>query len=242
MKKALLLFMLIPFFGMAQLSDTTCIQSRWIALKPTQVNALIFGSDTTLSEDLDLIHVIRVLVEKEELQIYNQKNRVKSNHEWYEIEFQNDIHDYINYMSDGDAPSKWAPFFTLYGVQSDMPLTDEYGEPLTRLTAEGFEEYIYPPRDVYYYPTKEVDEIRIKENRVFNEKTKKFEFQPVGLSFYFRGSDYYRGHEAFWVDLVELQKALKNNTNFPWYKSIYEKNYQGFQYMQVSCYDSEIKY
>lgn len=224
--------------GMAQLTDTTCIQSRWIALKPTGTNIPIFGLDANLSQELDLVHVLRALLEQNKIQIYNQNIGNNGVREWYEINVQTEIMDFL----ESQNPQVWAPFFTLYGPQSDIPLTDEYGEPLTVLTEEGFEQYVYPSRDVYFYPTKEVDEIRIKESRVLNSQTNTYEFKPVGLSFYFKGGEYYRGHEAFWVDLNELVKALEGNTNFPWYKPIYEKQYRGFQYMQVSCYDDEIKY
>ena len=101
--------------------------------------------------------------------------------------------------------------------------------------------YVFPESKVYVFPSKECDEIRIKEDRVFNKATKKYEFIPVGLSFYFKGDEFSKGKEKFWVDLNELFNVLNDKNKYPWYNAIVNKKYVGFQYRQVSCYDIEIK-
>lgn len=226
--------------SLGQLTDTTCIQSRWLALKPTDINKDIFLIDSRYNDSLDLVFTIKRLVDSDKINIYNQNSSPGSNSDinsWNFIDYNKELEENIK-----DTLDYWAkdPYFQIT-VQSDYPMVDEYGNPMLHKNPDGTQEYMYPLPDIYIFPGKECDEIRIKENRIYNESTKKYEFVAVGLSFYFSGSRYYRGHEKFWVDLSELFNALEYKTNYPWYNAIINKSYQGFQYMQVSCYDNEMK-
>lgn len=234
----LFISIIFPFIGFNQLTDTTCIQSRWIALKSNEVNKDIFLSNRDSTEDIDLVFVIKRLVEKGELAIYTQDSGPYGVKGWYHIDYQKSLEDLLK-----DSLDHWSynPYFEIID-QSDYPLVDEYGDPIVITSLDGTQSFVYPPPTRYVFPSKICDEIRIKESRTFNSKTNSYEFRPVGLSFYFKGSRYYRGHEKFWVDLNELFKALKNKEKHPWYNAIIHKQYQGFQYMQTSCYDEEIKY
>ena len=44
-------------------------------------------------------------------------------------------------------------------------------------------------------------------------------------------------NEKFWIDLNKLFLVLKDKEKYPWYNALINKEYKGFQYMQVSCYD-----
>ncbi len=240
MKIIVLLLLFLPCFGIAQLTDTTCISARWIALSPTEKNATIFGLDSTLAEEADLIRVIQRFVENNELRNYREEKDPNGNHEWYFIDYQKELHNAIDDTNNWDD---WRPYFTMYRPQPDIPIVDEFGEPMTMFNpATGFEEYVYPTREVYYFATKQIDEIRIKEKRILNPSTNQYEFVPVGLSFYFKSDEFYSGYEVFWVDLRELFKIIDEKNKYPWYKTLSKKEYQGFQYMQVSCYNNELRY
>lgn len=232
------LITIFPFLGFSQLTDTTCIQSRWIALKPNDVNENIFLSNRDSTEDIDLVFVIKRLVEKGELTIYTQDAGPHGGKGWYYIDYKQSLEDLLK-----DSLDHWGyDFYFEIMQQSDYPLVDEYGDPMVITHPDGTQSFVYPPPTSYVFPSKICDEIRIKESRTFNSKTKSYEFQPVGLSFYFKGNYSYRGHEKFWVDLNELFNALDNKEKYPWYDVIINKQYYGFQYMQTSCYDEEIKY
>ena len=232
----IIILLILPFISSSQLTDTTCIKSRWIALKPTEVNKNIFLLDSTFNDSLDLVFTIKRLVENEKINIYNQNHSPNGNadiYSWYNInhnrtleERKNDSIDYI--LSD--------PYFEIV-VLAVEPYMSSFGED----SVSNSGELIYPPPTIYTFPARECDEIRIKENRVFNERTDQYEFIAVGLSFYFSGGRYRRGYEKFWVDLKQLFNAIEDNDKYPWYKAIINKEYQGFQYMQVSCYHDKIR-
>lgn len=229
----------MPFFGISQLTDTTCLKSRWIALKPTAAHADIFCLDSTIETKKDMIRVIQTLVEDGEINLYSQNGGPNGKLSWNYIDYQLEVK---KANADSLFFKNKQPYFTMFGPQSDQPLSNDFGEPATRINANGVEEFLYPSREIFYFPTRIIDEIRIKENRVFNKQTKQFEFIPVGFSFYFNGDRYSRGYELFWIDLNELTKAIPKEGQYPWYDAIVNKKYQGFQYMQVSCYDQEVKY
>lgn len=240
MRKLIILVLLFPSTSFGQLTDTTCIQLRWLALKQTAVNKDVFLLDSKWNDSLDLVFTIKRLVESDKLNIYKQNEGPRGSYgvkSWYYIDYDQEMEEYRK-----DTSSFWAkdPYFEIT-VQSDVPLTDEYGDPVVITLPDGTQEYRYPAPDIYVFPSKECDEIRIKENRIYNESTKNYEFVAVGLSFYFSGGRYSRGHEIFWVDLNELFSTLENKSSYPWYTALINRNYQGFQYMQVSCYDDEIK-
>lgn len=272
MKHLLAIILLCPFLSMGQLTDTTCIQSRWIAIKPNEINKDIFLLDSLNDETLDLVFVIKKLVEESKINIYNQTNNRwrLGEKDWYYISYKEELR---RNLKDSAVINK-DPYFQEL-VYSKEPIFNENGEPkhfLNQLT--GFEEVRFPPPETHVFPSKECDEIRIKESRIYNESTKKYEFIPIGLSFYFKEkrmdyaeiirnsswvdlvSDYAiiifgegesdtwegRGHEKFWVNLNELFEVLDDKSKYPWYEAIVNKKYHGFQYMQTSCDDDGIKY
>ena len=218
------------------MTDTTCIQARWIACKPIEANSAMFPFAKDSIEKHDMVRIIKELVESNKMNIYSRNEGFNGTRGW----------NYIDYNSEIDKRKKdsliWDkdPYFEIW-VQSDMPLVDEYGDPVIRNTDDGFQQYVYPPAEVYVFATIECSEIHIKEERFVNDVTNEIEFRPVALSFYFKGSHYSRGGERFWIDLDTFFEALENKESHPWYSLISEKKYQGFQYMQTSCYDLEIK-
>jgi hypothetical protein len=237
MRKFIIIAILFPIVAFGQLTDTTCIKSRWIALKPSNINKDIFLLDSTLNDTLDLVFVIKKLVEEKKLKIYTQNSGPHGLKGWYFIDYQKEMEENLK-----DSMSFWNtdPYFQIT-EHSYYPMVDEYGDPLVVTLPDGTQAIKYPPPNIYVFPSKKCDEIRIKEDWIYNEKTKKYEFVPVGLSFYFKGGKYSRGNEKFWVDLNQLFNAVDMKLNYPWYNALVNKKYQGFQYMQVSCYDDEIK-
>lgn len=218
------------------MTDTTCISSRWIALSKTEENKDIFMLDSSFDSSLDLVYTIKSLVDSNQLNIYRQFYNPHGNKRWYYIDYQKEKEELLK---DSMSLSK-QPYFEIV-VEADVPLVNIDGYDST-IIEDGRQVFVYPTPFIYVYPARKCDEIRIKETRVFNDSTQTFEFVPVGLSFYFKGRKYSSGYEKFWIDLNEFFAVLEDKEKYPWYQSIINKEYQGFQYMQVSCYDHEIKY
>lgn len=236
MKTIIFLSLFLPFIGKSQLTDTTCVQSKWIALKPIEVNKDIFQLDASDNNSFDLVKTIKRLVESNKLKIYNQIAGPKGNQIWNYIDYNSEL----EHLSKDDLNIQKNPYFEITTF-IDLPLPNQYGEDSIVINPDGTILTVYPTPKTYVFPAKECDEIRIKEDRVFNKSTKQYEFKPVGLSFYFNDNNIQKEHEMFWVDLNDLFSVLDNKNQYPWYNAIVNKKYQGFQYMQVSCYEDEIK-
>lgn len=237
MKKLLTISFLLPILSFAQLSDTTCVKYRWIALKPTEINKDIFQLDE--DSDKDLVQTIKHMVEFKAINIYSGTDSPYNKGGWYPLNYDETLR-----RNEADSLRKYEntdPYFEIVH-KSYTPLSSIWGEDSIRQEANGDLVVVYPKPRVYTFQAKECDEIRIKEERYFNEITKKFEFRAIGLSFFFNGIYSGSGRELFWVDLKEVFAALEGKERYVWYKPLIEKTYQGFQYMQISFYDDDFRY
>lgn len=216
-------------------SDTACVSKRWIALKNTETNAILFDTSTTI------LKAIRDLVESNKIALYETECRGYGDKEWYPITLgekdthlskQSAYHDHL--LPD---PNDFSIRF-----QSDMPYVDDYGELIINIDEYGNQMYVYDPPEIYTFKLTEISEIRIREELSFNEETSDFEgdFRATGISFCIKNS--YETRELFWVNIEELTKKVANPTSFPWHSFLENRKYIGFQYMQVSCYDDNIRY
>lgn len=227
----LLIFCFSLSFGAFSQSDTACVKTRWISVKNHEQNAVLF--DTTTS----ILKTIRDLVHENKLTIYHQENTRFNSGKWYPIPLVDIDSTYIDYGSyESDIYNE---IFTIR-VQSDIALVDEYGDQLIKTDDYGMEYFVYPKPDLYVFRIEDITEIRIREERKYTKINSAFEddFHPTGISFFIKNN--YETRELFWVDLNELNSKIENT--HPWQSFLQNKEYSGFQYMQVSCYDDLIRY
>lgn len=229
--KSRIVIVLILLSGFSFAQDTNCIKSRWIALKNVDANNTLF--DTTYS----ILKTIKSNVEANKMAIYCQGSNAFNRGEWYPIPY---VEYEINKATLDTIYEVYRSNYFEIGVQSDIPLTDEYGDPRIVTLPDGTQEFVYPPAEIQIIDLDKITEIRIKEERVQNSMGE-FYFKPTGMSFYM---DYgqWRGRELFWVSVDELFKATSEIEAFPWYNFIVGQKHQGFQYMQVACEDEFIRY
>ncbi len=222
----------MPVLTLAQLTDTTCLQSRWISLKPNKINERIFLKDPSYNDTLDLIFVIKKLVLENKLKIYAEYTDTTGQSIGYFV-------SYIIQQLDDTATNKpLNAYFQVVTYNSDSIITNEYGDPIIDYTPDGKEQFKHPAPTISDLLAKNCDEIRIQENRLFNEHTEQFEgFIPVAIGFNKDGGSFKRGREKFWVNLHDLFESLDDKEKYPWYNALIHLDYQGFQYMQTSCYD-----
>jgi gliding motility associated protien GldN len=76
----------------------------------------------------------------------------------------------MNYYTDSAYREQLVYFFGYLGPQSDVPLTDEFGDPLIKVNAEGIEEMVYPNRDTMWYVSKDIVQYKIKEDWFFDKE------------------------------------------------------------------------
>jgi hypothetical protein len=223
----IILLCFLPTLCLGHYTDTTCISARWIALKNNDINHGIFGQDSILVDSMDIVNVIRKLVEAKKINLYHSSGAPGDTKE-LSIFNHLDIVDWYN--SEVDSLFQSDPFFEI-SVQSDYPMVDEYGDPVIVTFPDGTQAFQYPPPHISRYTSGECQEIRIKEKYVSDLDHISSKFEPVAISFVVRGT------HLFWVDLQELWSQLDQNSNYVWMNMIKKQEYQGFQYMQRSCYD-----
>jgi hypothetical protein len=235
LRSIILFTLMLPFLSKSQENESTCIKSKWLSLELNEENQDIFLAEPNMDASSDIVFVIKALLGQDKLKIYEQ-SALASGAAWSPIDYKAIIKKNQN---DPTQPLPINPFFERVR-QSDLPLVDENGDALIRVNEEGISEYVYPPIESQAFLSNDCDEIRIKEDRVFNEVTKKYEFVPVGVAFFFRSYGNDQPKELFWVDLNELFKAMDTSMDYSWAAALREKRYAGKQYMQIAC-DEEVK-
>lgn len=226
------LFLLTSFCTHAQLSDTTCIGARWIALKPSETNKDLFMIGDSASMRLDLLIVIKNLVDEGKMNIYKANEGPAWTKNWYRIPYDQEMEDL---MKDPMREYVINHYFEMR-YQSDIPLVDDYGDPILIYdSTTKMDHYVYPAPEIRLLTTLHCSEIRIRENRYFDTKTGSFQYKPVAMSFYFKDDNFREGQEKFWINLNELFNVLEDKEQYPWYDAILKQRYKGFQYMQSPC-------
>lgn len=240
MRKNIFILFFIPFIGNGQLKDTASIQARWIAMSPTEQNAQLFGKDKNSRHGEDIVTVVKKNLEEgkihpEKVFSYNCGQnglRESSAVKWNKAAEQDEISSNI----------KKNPFLDVIQVPPTIPLSTMYGEDSIVIDDSGNVLIVYPPTELFTLPSdiRKANKILIKEERILNEKTKKYEFQPVMIGFYFNGTKFYNGHTTSWIELSGLFESLEDKEKYDWYQFLVSRKYSGFQYMQTSYNDHDI--
>lgn len=116
--------------------------------------------------------VIRQHVLNGDLRVFSPYNPFNKFGEWdgYQLKYPVDPEPGLNFYTDSAYREEMVYFLGYLGPQSDIPLTDEYGDPQIRITPDGFQEYVYPPRDTIWYTSKDIVQYRIKEDWFFDKE------------------------------------------------------------------------
>ncbi|MCH2230975.1 MAG: gliding motility protein GldN [Crocinitomicaceae bacterium] len=116
--------------------------------------------------------VIRQHVLNGDLRVFSPYNPFNKFGEWdgYQLKYPVDPEPGLNFYTDSAYREEMVYFLGYLGPQSDIPLTDQYGDPLVRTTPDGFQEYVYPPRDTIWYTSKDIVQYRIKEDWFFDKE------------------------------------------------------------------------
>lgn len=215
----------------AQLTDTTCIKSRWVSIKSNEQNKPLFSN---LEDSSHVLFFIKQQIELgkslERMSTYQYFNESS----WHSIQYdritEKEVESVETIFTDKSSNQ-----FYIVPPRSTTPLANMYGEDSVAQDNLGNYYFVYPHRIMYFIDTKTISEIIIQEDRIFNEKTKTFTFLPVRIGFM---NDSELDHnDLFWIDIEKLCNLLENNGFIIWSKFVKEKRYVGFQYAQKSCYE-----
>lgn len=88
----------------------------------------------------------------------------------------------LNFYTDSLYREQLTYFFGRLGAQSDIPLTDEFGDPIIVVDADGNEGYKYPPRDTIWYTSQDIVQYRLKEDWFFDKERSVLDVRIIGIA------------------------------------------------------------
>ncbi|MDG1331366.1 MAG: hypothetical protein P8P74_03505 [Crocinitomicaceae bacterium] len=100
-----------------------------------------------------------------------------------------------------------------FGPESDLPLVDEYGDPMIMTADNGEMFYVYPPRDYYWFSDGDIVKYKMRISVLLNKKGKEKKrtiksICPVVNQLSDNG-EVVGESELFWLNFEELEPALE---------------------------------
>jgi gliding motility associated protien GldN len=89
----------------------------------------------------------------------------------------------MNFFTDSNFRVTMTEYLGQLGPQSDIPLTDEYGDPLIITDpVTGVQSYKYPPRDTTWYQSEHIVQYRIKEDWFLDKQRSVLDQRIIGIA------------------------------------------------------------
>lgn len=128
--------------------------------------------------------VIRHHVMLGDLRLFSPYNPNNVFGEWDgdQLKYPIDPQPGMNYYTDSLFREQTLYYFGKLGPQSDVPLTDEFGDPMIRTNADGVEEFVYPPRDTSYYTSIDIVQYRLKEDWFFDKERSQLDVRIIAIA------------------------------------------------------------
>jgi len=151
----------------------------------------------------------------------------------------------LNYFTDIQYREQMTFFLGLLGPASDIPLTDEYGDPIIVTLPDGTEYYQYPPPDTLWYADKDIIKYKLRVSILFNKNgvEKKRVIKSIAPVVYTMeeapdGTKSITGErELFWLNFKELKPILKK----AYYFDEDMKPVSYLKYFQQKAYNAALK-
>lgn len=223
-------FLLIYTHLYAQLPDEDTTKIRWISVERTKENDFLFTDTsstsllsllTTANQELKKVFFLELPEIELKTRMYPTITNVASDS--LQNRCKSDAFSYNDSYDNGNS-------FSII-MNSSFPLEESDSNDLTIWCPGdyGMLCYVYPPSTSFKIPLKDVSNIKIREEFLFNPTTKKYEFKPVGFTFY----PMYDNFSAYqlWIDIDRLEKTYPEISR-KCITYLRSKQYKGFQYMQ----------
>lgn len=88
----------------------------------------------------------------------------------------------LNFYTDSAFRDEMVTYLGKLGPQSDVPLTDEYGDPQIKTNPDGTQEYVYPPRDTLWFSSKDIVQYRLKEDWFLDKERSVLDVRIIALA------------------------------------------------------------
>jgi hypothetical protein len=218
-------FILMNSFLFSQLTDTTCLKSRWISITPSTRNEFLFPEDN----ENNIFFKILELAVNEKIDLYWKFSCDDSSEKYIlpHIKFQKDT---IHVCKGCLINQNWIELIISFDLLSnnigeDSIIIDEKGEP----------KLAYPPTLHWNFDINSIKHVIIKEDNIYIKEIDNVDFTVSEIGFEIQS--YNTEAKIFWVDMKELKWAMKMEPVYIWYNRLIKRDYRGFQYAQKSCYE-----
>lgn len=86
-----------------------------------------------------------------------------------------------NFYTDSLFRDELVWYLGYLGESSDIPIVDEFGEPIV-IYENGNPSFVYPPRDTVWYTSKDIIQYRLKEDWFFDKERSVLDVRIVGIA------------------------------------------------------------
>ena len=100
----------------------------------------------------------------------------------YQLKYPIDPEPGLTFYTDSAFRSDMTYYLGQLGPQSDIPLTDDYGDPIVITMPDGSQEFKYPPRDTMWYTSQDIIQYRLKEDWFFDKERSVLDVRIIALA------------------------------------------------------------
>lgn len=127
--------------------------------------------------------VIRHNVINGKLTVYSPYNPLNQFGEWDGDQLKYPVRPQpgLTYLTDSVYREEMVYFLGSLGPESDIPETDEYGDPII-IVKDGIEQFKYPPRDTVWFTSKDIIQYRLKEDWFFDKERSVLDVRIIALA------------------------------------------------------------
>jgi hypothetical protein len=211
----------------AQVSDTSCLDERWVIIKPSTENRVFFPMQNKQHPEIGLLNVISGLT-------FQGKISISRSDLFLTIIHSNQYAPRAQYKIDKVKKLYITDYIEIVGSEAVIPLANSFGEDSIEITDQGEILFVYPPKDTLQLRMSEVIELRIHEQREYFSATDSYKMVANGLCIVSNTAEHGE-QEVFWIRLDELYDHLKNPEQYAWYEALTKGKYHGISYQYMRC-------
>lgn len=164
----------------------------------------------------------------------------------------------LNFYTDSAFREQMVYYIGRLGPQSDIPLTDEYGDPLIRTLPDGTQEYVYPPRDTVWYNSADIVQYRLKEDWFIDKERSLLDVRIIAMApVIYKVEEDANGNtniagtqELFWLYFPHCRFVFnnyfvynpKNDSQWMSFDDLFwKRRFNAIAYKESNTYDREIE-
>ncbi len=127
--------------------------------------------------------VIRTHVMNGDLRVFSPYNPINFNTvDGYQLKYPVDPEPGMNYYTDSSFRENMVYFLGTLGPESDIALSNSWGEDSVKVNPDGSMEMVYPPRDTIWYTSKDIIQYRVKEDWFMDKERSVLDVRIIALA------------------------------------------------------------